>query len=65
VAVVAIGMALVWGGYYLGLWGYCLVNGYDVTFGSLAGTKWTPAQSGGSPGALPLPADPGTGTALV
>lgn len=63
--MVAIGMALVWGGYAIGIWGYCLVNGYDVTFGSLFGTKWASAQSGGAATPLPLPPDPGTGTALV
>lgn len=63
--MVAIGMALVWGGYAIGIWGYCLVNGYDVTFQSLFGTKWVSAQSGGTGQALPLPVDPGIGTALV
>lgn len=32
----AIGMGLVWGGWTLGLWGYCLIRGYDVTLGQLA-----------------------------
>jgi hypothetical protein len=32
----AIGMALGWGGYTLGLWGYCLLRGYNVTLGQLA-----------------------------
>lgn len=30
-----IGMALVWGGYAVGLYAYCLLAGYGVTFGSL------------------------------
>lgn len=64
--MVAIGMVLVWGGYTIGIWGYCLVNGYDVTFQSLFGTAWV---SGGSQpqasGQLPLPVDPGTGTSLA
>lgn len=65
--MVAIGMALVWGGYTIGIWGYCLVNGYDVTFSSLFRTSWV---SGGSQGSQqqPLPAfptDPGTGIANV
>jgi hypothetical protein len=64
--MVAIGMVLIWGGYAIGIWGYCLVNGYDVAFTSLFGTAWV---SGGSqpqqPGTLPLPVDPGTGTSLV
>ena len=59
--MVAIGMALIWGGYTIGIWGYCLVNGYDVTFTSLFGTKWVSAQSGGSVQAPANPTDPGTG----
>lgn len=62
--MVAIGMVLVWGGYYLGLWGYCLVNGYDVTFQSLAGTTWQ-ATAQASPSAPMLPPDPGTGVSLA
>lgn len=31
----AIAMGLGWLGYSLGLWGYCLVRGYDVTLWSL------------------------------
>ncbi len=33
--MVAAGMLLVWGGYSLGLWGWCLFRDYDVTFGRL------------------------------
>lgn len=33
--MVALGFALIWGGYALGLWGWCLVRDYDVTFGQL------------------------------
>ena len=62
--MVAIGMVLIWGGYTIGIWGYCLVNGYDVTFQSLLRTTWTSAPQS-TPGTLPLPADPGTGTALL
>lgn len=59
--MVAIGMALVWAGYSIGIWGYCLVNGYDVTFTSLFGTTWVSAAQSGPAQPLP-PADPGTGT---
>jgi hypothetical protein len=38
--VTAIGLVLVLAGYYVGLYGYCLVRGYDVTFTSLAHTSW-------------------------
>jgi hypothetical protein len=63
--MVAIGMVLIWGGYTIGIWGYCLVNGYDVTFQSLLGTAWTSAAQGQSDGA-PLPvADPGTGVSFA
>jgi hypothetical protein len=58
--MVAIGMFLVWGGYTIGIWGYCLVNGYDVTFQSLLGTTWASAAQTPQ-GTLP-PADPGVGT---
>jgi len=63
--MVAIGMALIWGGYTIGIWGYCLVNGYDVTFTSLFGTKWVSAAQAPGAGTLPLPVDPGTGTVLA
>ena len=33
--MVAIGMLLIWGGYSLSLWGWCLIRDYDVTFGQL------------------------------
>jgi hypothetical protein len=59
--MVAIGVALVWAGYTVGLWGYCLVQGYDVPFSGLFGKAW-PGGPAASP-AAPLPAaDPGVGT---
>lgn len=30
-----IGMVLVWAGYSVSLWGWCLIRGYDVTLGQL------------------------------
>lgn len=30
-----VGMLLSWAGYSLGLWGWCLIRGYDVTLGQL------------------------------
>ena len=32
----AIAMGLAWAGYTLGLWGWCLLRGYNVTLGQLA-----------------------------
>jgi hypothetical protein len=33
--MVAAGMLLIWGGYSVSLWGWCLLRGYNVTFGQL------------------------------
>ena len=54
--MVIIGMVLLWSGYSLGLWGYCLVNGYDVSFGSLFHSDW---PAGGSKTGAPAPSGPG------
>jgi hypothetical protein len=65
--MVIIGMVGVWAAYTVGIWGYCLVKGYDVTFPSLFKTTWTSAAqspaSATTPGG-PVP-DPGTGTFLA
>jgi hypothetical protein len=43
-------MLLVWGGYSVGLWGWCLFRDYDVTFGQLVSPThpysgaWPPAK---------------------
>jgi hypothetical protein len=52
--MVAVGMLLIWGGYSAGLWGWCLLRDYDVTFGQLTsplhpymsnkGDTWPPAK---------------------
>lgn len=47
--MVPIGVAMVWGAYTVGLWGYCLVRGYDVTFMQLFKGQW-PAGSSSSKG---------------
>ena len=52
VAVLAIGLGLAWAGYAAGIWGYCLVRGYDVTFRQCFAATW--------PGAAPAA---GEGTA--
>lgn len=42
--MVAVGMGLVWAGYAVGLYGYCLVRGYDVSFRDVFRAKWQGAQ---------------------
>ena len=38
--MIAIGLGLAWAGYTVGIWGYCLVRGYDVTFMQLFKGTW-------------------------
>jgi len=52
--MVPIGMALAWGGYTLGMWGYCLVRGYDVTFMQLFKPVWPGKQAAGGSAAKAL-----------
>ena len=33
-------MGIVWAGYTVGIWGYCLVRGYNVPFTMLFKTTW-------------------------
>ena len=52
--MIAVGMLLTWAGYSVGLWGWCLLRGYNVTLGQLMspthpygsgkGQGWPPAQ---------------------
>jgi hypothetical protein len=42
--VTAIGMGLAFGAYALGMWGYCLVRGYNVPFTSMFGQTWPGSQ---------------------
>lgn len=51
--MVAIAIGLLWAGYTGGLWGYCLLRGYDVTFQQLLSRTWPPnsqPESGFGPG---------------
>jgi len=57
---VAVG-GVTFAGYTLGIWGYCLVRGYDVTFSALFHPTWPAGGGGSASGTAPLPADPGTG----
>ena len=52
--MVAIGMALMWAGYAVGLWGYALVQGYDLPFTALFRTSW-PQQGQASAGGVGTP----------
>jgi hypothetical protein len=40
-----LGIAVVFAGYTIGLWGYCLIRSYDVTFGQLFKSTWPGLQS--------------------
>lgn len=58
--MMAVALGVAWAGYAVGIWGYCLVRGYDVPFTGLFHATW-PA-GGGSSGTTAPPANPGTGT---
>ena len=38
-------MGLAFGAYSLGLWGYCLIRGYNVPFTSMFAQAWPGAQA--------------------
>ena len=61
--MVVIGFGLLLAAYAAGIWGYCLVQGYDVTFAGLWGGTWP--GGGQSPNASQPATDPGTGTFAV
>jgi hypothetical protein len=42
--MVAVAVGLGFAGYTIGLWGYCLVRGYDVSFRDMFRTRWQGAQ---------------------
>ena len=53
--MIPVGMAVVFGGYAVGVLAYCWLRGYNVTFMNLWGSTW-PAKSKAAPsgsGALP------------
>jgi hypothetical protein len=43
--VVAIGMGLMFAGYAVTMWGYCLVRGYDVPFAGVFASTWSSKAS--------------------
>ena len=47
--MVAIGFAVAWAGYALGMFGYCLLRDYDVTLPALFKTTWPGSGSGTAP----------------
>jgi hypothetical protein len=63
----AIGFGIVWAGYTLGLWGYCLIRGYDVTLGELANPvhilNWARATQSTVPPGQMMPSSAKAGTA--
>lgn len=48
--MVAVVLAVMLGGYAVGIWGYCLVQGYNVPFTGLWSTAWPGGGSGGGTG---------------
>lgn len=46
----ALGLGAAWAAYTVGIWGYCLVRGYNVTFTSLMAGSWTSYGGGVIPG---------------
>ena len=40
----AVGIGTLWIGYFLGLWGYCLVRGYNISPKELLSSTWPPDQ---------------------
>lgn len=54
--MLAVGFLVIWGGYSVSLWGWCLLRGYDVTLGQLMspvhpygsgkGQSWPPPALG-------------------
>jgi hypothetical protein len=43
--MVVIGMGLVFAGYWVGLYGYTLIRGYDVSFIQMARPQWPGATA--------------------
>jgi hypothetical protein len=48
--VIPVGLGLCWAGYTLGIWGYCLLQGYNVTFAQLFGATWPGVSVSKTPG---------------
>ena len=50
--MIAIGFGLAWAGYAIGMWGYCLVRDYNVTFADLFKATWPGLAAGTGPGTV-------------
>lgn len=44
--MIAVGIGLVWLAYATGLYGYCLVRGYNITPKQLLSSTWPPPATG-------------------
>ncbi len=65
--MIPVGVGIVFLAYTTGIWGFCLVRGYNVKFTQLFGTTW-PGSSTSKPGTVsdvpaPAPKVPGPGPA--
>jgi hypothetical protein len=47
--MLGIGFGLVWVGYLYGLYGYCLIKGYNVTAKQLVAPTWPPTTVDAKP----------------
>lgn len=47
--MVALGLGTVWAGYYLFMYGYCLIRGYNVGFTDLIHSAWPGTASKAAP----------------
>ena len=59
--MVVIGMGLLLAAYAVGMYGFCLLQGYDVTFRGLWGGTW-PGGGQSAPATAAPATDPGVGT---
>jgi hypothetical protein len=46
--MIPIGVGVVWLAYTTGIWGYCLVRGYNVTFRQLFSPTWPAGKAAAS-----------------
>jgi len=58
--MIAIPVSVVWLGYTMGIWGYCLVRGYNVKFTDVFKTTWPGAPAAKKKKPAPPPGGGGT-----